>query len=220
MIHWTILTILLYFVVFSVLVVPLITTVAEVGLVLLWPFYISVAPVIVAAAAALLLVPAAISRQRPVSRRRVAVSAVVVAIPMTALVFGVIAAIGLMIWGEKGFNDYLYEWPALATVGALWIFWGVLFYRSYSPDTPESYVDRLTSWLLHGGLDVIVAIPSHIISRQREDCCAPPPDASGYRHRFGGGRPGCRAGLSAGVPSAGCQDTSATISKSQNKIKL
>lgn len=56
----------------------------------------------------------------------------------------------------------------------LWAFWGVVFCRAWSPDDPLSSTRRMADWLLRGSiLEVVVAIPSHIISRNRDECCAP-----------------------------------------------
>ena len=39
---------------------------------------------------------------------------------------------------------------------------------------PKSFTSRLTRWLLQGSIvELLVAVPSHIIVRRRGDCCAP-----------------------------------------------
>ena len=41
-------------------------------------------------------------------------------------------------------------------------------------DDPGRLMDRLTRWLLRGSiLELLVAVPSHVVSRSRGDCCAP-----------------------------------------------
>jgi len=56
----------------------------------------------------------------------------------------------------------------------LWLFWALVFYLFARNDDPNSLVKRATRWLLRGSiLELLVAVPSHIIVRNRNDCCAP-----------------------------------------------
>lgn len=55
---------------------------------------------------------------------------------------------------------------------ALWILWAVLFYL-YARDSAAA-VARAVSWLLKGSvLELLIAVPCHVIVRRRHDCCAP-----------------------------------------------
>src|SRR5207244_5274886 len=55
-----------------------------------------------------------------------------------------------------------------------WSVWGWLFFRSARADDPNVLTKRATRWLLRGSiLELLVAIPSHIVVRNRHDCCAP-----------------------------------------------
>ncbi|MEI6877058.1 MAG: hypothetical protein WCL50_18240, partial [Spirochaetota bacterium] len=50
----------------------------------------------------------------------------------------------------------------------------LLFWRFGRTRDPASLTRKLTSWLLAGSiLELLVAIPSHLVTRQRHDCCAP-----------------------------------------------
>ena len=43
-----------------------------------------------------------------------------------------------------------------------------------SPTGFRRFTATITNWLLKGSiLEMVVAVPSHIIARQRGDCCAP-----------------------------------------------
>lgn len=56
----------------------------------------------------------------------------------------------------------------------LWLAWAVVFYRVAGKDDPASLTRRCTRWLLRGSvLELLVAVPTHIIVRHRGDCCAP-----------------------------------------------
>ena len=56
----------------------------------------------------------------------------------------------------------------------LWVIWGFVFYRSSKALDPDSLTRHLTRRLLRGSiLELLVAVPSHIIVRGRDDCCAP-----------------------------------------------
>lgn len=128
------------------------------------------APVLIFSQAVLLLVPLASMQERPVKRRTILMSTVVGAIPMTAMAIGFLWSILIMILRDDAFNDPA-RWWMLATFAISWLVWGTVFWRS---SDPASLTSTITHWLLRGSiLELVVAIPSHIISRNRNDCCAP-----------------------------------------------
>ena len=68
--------------------------------------------------------------------------------------------------------------PAIFTAIGLmvlfWAGWALVFFHYAQADAPDSLVRRATRWLLRASiLELLVAVPSHIIVRHRGDCCAP-----------------------------------------------
>jgi hypothetical protein len=118
----------------------------------------------------LLAVPVAAAEGRPEARRPLRVSVVT-----AAFLLGAISAIGLTaltagVWGDKGFELR----GLLVCLLLAWAAWGYLFHRFAQEGDPEALTRRLTSWLLRGSiLELLVAVPSHVIVRRRQDCCAP-----------------------------------------------
>jgi hypothetical protein len=56
-------------------------------------------------------------------------------------------------------------------IGA-WVIWGGIFYQ-HCRDSSNA-VSAAVSWLLKGSvLELLIAVPAHIIVRQRGDCSAP-----------------------------------------------
>jgi hypothetical protein len=52
--------------------------------------------------------------------------------------------------------------------------WALVFRRFLVSDEPEALMRRLTRWLIRGSiLELLVAVPSHVATRHRHDCCAP-----------------------------------------------
>jgi hypothetical protein len=173
--RWALLTLLLYLLCLSVLTVPLFLAFSGTDKYLLSDFYVWFVPVLVFVQGVLLLVPIAVIRKRPIKRRKIVLSAVIGAIPMAALALGFFGSIALMVWGEGAVLGYLFERTVLIIPAISWLVWGIIFYRSFSSEEPRSFISCLTRWLLRGSiLELLVAIPSHIISRHRDECCAPP----------------------------------------------
>jgi len=170
---WVALTIVLYLLCISVVVIPLFSILNK-ELDVFEIFYYAFVPILVVAQGVLLLVPVNIVRERPVKRRGIVISAVVIAIPMSILTFALFYAIALMIWGENSVGQYLdglLGWIALVI---FWLVWGAVFIKCYADRNGLSFTSHLTRWLLRGSiLELLVAIPSHIISRHRKECCAP-----------------------------------------------
>ena len=62
----------------------------------------------------------------------------------------------------------------IGMVVILWMVWGFVFYRSTRTDDPTALTNRAMRWLVRGSiLEVLVAVPSHLVVRARGDCCAP-----------------------------------------------
>jgi hypothetical protein len=54
-----------------------------------------------------------------------------------------------------------------------WLLWGWAFYHFARADEPEALVQRSVRWLLRGSiLELLVAVPCHVVLRCRETCCA------------------------------------------------
>lgn len=173
--RWVWLTLLLYLLCLSVLTAPLLMAFSDEGSDVLLIFYIWFVPILLLVQAVLLLVPVAVVRERPVKKRRIALSAVIGAIPMAALALGFLGSIALVVWGEASVGEYLYDWPVLVFFAISWLGWGIVFCRNFSTADPNSCTLSITRWLLRGSiLELLVAVPSHIIARHRDECCAPP----------------------------------------------
>jgi hypothetical protein len=93
---------------------------------------------------------------------------------LTAFFLGILscAAILSVVVAFQGDNSSIGTMEFFASWGFLWIFWGVVFYV-YGRGSSD-WVTRATSWLLRGSvLELLVAVPSHVIVRRRNDCSAP-----------------------------------------------
>lgn len=71
-------------------------------------------------------------------------------------------------------GDWLMIPQLIGMILCFWLFWGWVFQHFARADEAGTLVQRTTRWLLRGSiLELLVAVPSHVIVRQREDCCAP-----------------------------------------------
>jgi hypothetical protein len=100
-----------------------------------------------------------------------AVAGMLAALLTCALVFSLKAGIQ----GDK--YDHIGELTItgarfLGFTGFLWLCWGMAF-LAYLRNSSE-VVTRIVSWLLRGSaLELLVAVPCHVIVRRRDDCSAP-----------------------------------------------
>jgi hypothetical protein len=63
---------------------------------------------------------------------------------------------------------------AILMLIGFWIIWAIVFRNFARRDEPDALLKRITRWLLRGSiLELLVAVPSHVIVRRRDDCCAP-----------------------------------------------
>ena len=184
--RWAIITVGLYLVVALIVTVPFALVLASeiesarvIDVFGAWGYWLWIG-VSVVSQILLLAVPVAVSERRPRSRRHVLVP-VITAASLLMLVY-VAAAVSLIagIWGDSGAElPWIDLWgnPALAAVGYLilpWAIWALVFWRFAMRDDPEALTRRLMRWLLRGSiLELLIAVPSHIATRHRHDCCAP-----------------------------------------------
>ncbi len=106
-------------------------------------------------------------------RAHIAVSCTVAALLMGVLTAAGIWSLGFGVSGERWGNTYF---PNAGNVWAfcavLWLVWGILFYFYFR--NSSAVVTQLVSWLLKGSvLELLIAVPCHILVRRRQDCSAP-----------------------------------------------
>ena len=142
--------------------------------------------------ALLLIVPVGIARERPTPRRPLFVPVIVCSFFLANLLFSAVLSALCVTLRDHAFDflaftgevvrivpsektallDYLFG--TIAVIALLWLIWAAVFYRFARADDPDALVKRTTRWLLRGSiLELLVAVPSHIIVRNRHGCCAP-----------------------------------------------
>jgi len=130
----------------------------------------------------LLIVPVDVSQRRLIPRRKLVVPMVTTAFLFASVVFAGVMSLACALAGDnalKVFNVFgesnAAVWTAILSImGMLWLIWGLVFYRLTKAQAAGDAAARLTRWLLRGSiLELLVAVPSHVIVRNRENCCAP-----------------------------------------------
>lgn len=131
-----------------------------------------VAAILIAGEAILLFLAVDTSQKRLRPRTHIAVSYTVTAALFALLIFSGISALGVAIRGNL--LDFAWATAArvIATWASLWLLWGAVFYL-YTRKVPVA-TTRILSWLLKGSvLELLIAVPCHVIVRRRDECCAP-----------------------------------------------
>ena len=110
-------------------------------------------------------------------RQHVAVTAALASLFAAVLAWCALSSIEVAIYGDnlpplwKGKKD-LFQWTASGILFGLWVIWGGIFYQHYRD--ASNAVSRIVTWLLRGSvLELLIAVPSHVIVRHRNDCSAP-----------------------------------------------
>ena len=159
-----------------------------------WGYWLWLA-VLVAGQFLLLLLPINLAERRLPVRRPLKIPLVVTAFFLANLCFAGIFSILCAVFRDKAFdyfdlfalfhpgtnqnaqnnNSGIGTLPTMIlTVIVFWIIWAFIFCRSANADAPDPLLKRATRWLLRGSiLELLVAVPSHVIVRRRDDCCAP-----------------------------------------------
>lgn len=134
-----------------------------------WAVWIPIA-IVLAGQAVLLFLSVDTSQKRLKPRAHILVSCTVGALLTALLTFAVIGTIGVAVRGDK-FGEGSFANP-FVFFGVFWFFWGILFYLFLR--NSSAVVNRIISWLLKGSiLELLIAVPCHVIVRRRHDCSAP-----------------------------------------------
>ena len=118
---------------------------------------------------ALLMVPVRVVNRRPVTRRTIWVPVIASGFLAAVLALGAGFAVVECIAGN---GSEWYDAAMFTAVGA-WAIWTIVFALMARAREPEELGMRLHRWLLAGSaLELLIAVPAHVIVRRRNDCCA------------------------------------------------
>ncbi len=176
--RWAVLVVALYFLILIAITSPLFfaaffslkATTSVLAPFFEWPYWAAIA-VFVAAQAVMLLVPVDLSLQRPKSQRRVLWLILSAGLMMGVLGMGATLSINEFIrQGNADSTNAAVPWGVLL---GLWALWTIVFYRT-SRDVPAAdVITQQCRYLLRGSiLELLIAIPTHIVARARDYCCA------------------------------------------------
>ena len=122
---------------------------------------------------ALLTVPVRISSRRPVTKGALWPTILASSLALALLVGAAALCIRAVLLGDQALNNEWHQWALLAAVVGLWGFWSVLFFRISGKQAPPDFIAALCQRLFRGSvLELLVAVPCHIIVRCRNYCCA------------------------------------------------
>lgn len=133
--------------------------------------------ILVTGQALLLFLSVDTSWRRTKPRQHAAVTAVLTAFFAAVLTSAAWLSLGVAVYGDNPPSLWqgkaeLFGWTVIGTWIGLWVIWGGIFYEYYRD--ASNAVSRIVTWLLRGSvLELLVAVPSHVIVRNRGDCSAP-----------------------------------------------
>jgi hypothetical protein len=175
--YWTLLVAFLYFLILAVVTWP-------VGFLAFYQsrdfhiddiysswFYWSVLGVMMLAQATLLTVPVSVANRRPVSQRSLLFPLIASGLMAGCVVFG--TAYSLYEFITKGLTDSDWGWGMIFCALLVWCLWTVIFYRLSRDKNPRDVISKQCRYLLGGSiLELLVAVPTHVVARSRDYCCA------------------------------------------------
>lgn len=140
------------------------------GIYISWQWWLWLA-VMGLAQAALLAVPVRFASRRPMARRPLTLTVLAGGLMMGGLVAGTICSLYEFAVRDKGES---WIWWAASGLGiAAWCAWALIFYRLSRTIEPEDWVSRQCKALLRGSiLELLICVPTHIVARCRDYCCA------------------------------------------------
>lgn len=117
--------------------------------------------------------------KRPVAKRKITPTAIFIALLMAFITYFLFFTVLFVAFGEGKENplgtvEWLFGFLLIFVFIASWIFWSYIFLNMGRKQEPAPFIKNSMNMLIKGSvLELLVAIPSHIIMRNRDDCCAP-----------------------------------------------
>lgn len=134
-----------------------------------WPLGVAAAGLMLAWMS-LLWIPVRLGRRRRVTRRSLWVPIVGSGFLAALLLFGLTLAVAE--WAAVLDDDWIFGGAVIAAA-ATWGGWATVFWVVSRRKDPEGFGVRLYKVLLAGSaLELLVAVPAHVIVRRRGECCA------------------------------------------------
>ncbi len=136
-----------------------------------WPYWVGLL-VMFLSQAALLAVPVRFASRRPVTRGSLLPTVLASGLMIGGLVAAAVCAIHEFATGSVETSDSD-GWLILAVMALAWCLWSLIFYRWGRKEIPEDFISRQSGTLLKGSiLELLIAVPTHIVARHRDECCA------------------------------------------------
>ena len=176
--RWAVWVVVLYLLILVVLTSPLIfvafyplkTVTVVFAPFVEWTYWVGLL-VFLAAQAVMLLVPVELSLERPKAQRSVISTILASGLMMGVLGAGVTVAMIEFIRMEHA-DSVSPALPCGILLG-LWVIWTAVFYRTSRGAAAMDVVTKQCRYLLKGSiLELLVAVPTHIVARARDYCCA------------------------------------------------
>lgn len=177
--HWAWIVAALYAAVLLVLTMPAILLAFAptmrvgdaAGVFVTWPYWLWLAVMFVSQFA-LLAVPVRVANLRPVTQGPVWRTILAGALMAGGLVAGAFFSIYEFIMRDNGDGDWS-GWMAFKLALLAWCVWALIFSRMSHTAEPADLVSRQCRWLFRGSiLELLIAVPTHIVARYRDYCCA------------------------------------------------
>jgi RsiW-degrading membrane proteinase PrsW (M82 family) len=182
--RWALVVVLLYALIFLVLTLPVtivspydIWTVENIkempkGIFTSWQFWIGMVLVLLTQIA-LLVIPVRKAEGRPITKRTVIAPIVASAFLIGLLAGGLFLAVTETIRGESFPEEEIWLWLAGVIFITIWVVWAIIFYRWSKKLEPLNLVEKMCRLFFRGSiLELLVAVPTHIVARYKNYCCA------------------------------------------------
>jgi hypothetical protein len=135
-----------------------------------WPFWIWLV-VMVISQFALLVVPVRIASRRPITKGALWPTIIAGGLMAGALVFAATCSILEFIFADH--NSGLFGWSGIILGVLTWCIWSAVFFRLSRNLQSTDLISRQCRLLLKGSiLELLIAVPTHIVARYRDYCCA------------------------------------------------
>jgi hypothetical protein len=121
---------------------------------------------------ALLAVPVQVANRRPVTQGPLWRTVLAGGLMAGGLAGGAFLSLYEFFTRGQGSGTFI-SWTAIGLAALTWCIWTLVFARISRDSEPEDLVSRQCRALLKGSiLELLIAVPTHVVARYRDYCCA------------------------------------------------